>query len=386
MIEKNQNVYSKDNPFKSAIKERFLLNRPGSKKSTFHIVLDLGGSGFTYRVGDSIAVIPENDPSLVEKTLHAMHARGDELVIDKHTGKPLSLYEFFRTKANITEVSKKLVQEICHRQPNSTKKILLEAILAEGARDQWKLYQMNHELWDTLQENSDVVFTPDEIASFLMPLLPRFYSISSAQSEVGEEVHLTVALLNYCTNGHLRRGVCTHYLCDLAPLHEPVIPIYPHPHHGFTLPEDDEAGIIMIGPGTGVAPFRAFMQERIKKGAQGKNWLFFGEWNRNYDFFYQEYWESLVARNQLRQDLAFSRDQDHKVYVQHRLLEQAPEVYKWMEQGAFIFVCGDAHRMAKDVDAALHKIIEEEGNMSTEAAKAYMKAMRTQKRYLRDVY
>lgn len=378
--------YSKDQPFKAAIKERFLLNHPGSKKQTFHLILDLAGSGISYQVGDSIGVMPINDPELVEKTIQAMHATGEEKIVEKQSQLLISLRDFFTRRANITEVSRKLIHEIHARQMDPVKKERLEMLLAEGGRERWKAYQEEHELWDALQENDEVRFTPEEISHLLMPLLPRFYSIASSQMEVEDEVHLTIALLNYCTNGHLRRGVCTHYLCELAPMHQNVVPVYIHPNHGFTLPENMASDLIMIGPGTGIAPFRAFMQERIKTNASGKNWLFFGEWTHDFDFFYQEFWQELVGQKKLCLHTAFSRDQEQKIYVQHRLMEQAADVYAWMQQGAYVYVCGDARRMAKDVEVMLCKIVEKEGKLSEAEAKAYIKKMRVDKQYLRDVY
>ena len=220
----------------------------------------------------------------------------------------------------------------------------------------------------------------------LMPLLPRFYSIASSMKEVSNEVHLTVADLKYISNQHVRRGVCTYYLCELAPMHQEIIPIFVQPHHGFTVPENRDADLIMIGPGTGIAPYRAFMQERMALNATGKNWLFFGECYRAYNYFYEDYWNSLAAQEKLEIDLAFSRDQEHKIYVWHRMLEKAPEIFNWLQNGAYLFVCGDAHRMAKDVDATIHKIVREQGGMDEHAAKNYIKQLKAENRYLRDVY
>ena len=202
---------------------------------------------------------------------------------------------------------------------------------------------------------------------------------------VGNEVHLTVALLKYTHQGIVRTGVCTQYLCEQAPLYESVIPIYVQPHHGFTLPSE-QVPIIMIGPGTGIAPFRAFMQERAAKQASGNNWLFFGECHRTHHFFYESFWTDLIDQGKLRLDAAFSRDQEHKVYVQHRMLEQGSEILNWLDQGAHLYVCGDAQRMAKDVEHALLQIFQMHGNKSEEESKQYLKALRTEKRYLRDVY
>jgi sulfite reductase (NADPH) flavoprotein alpha-component len=219
-----------------------------------------------------------------------------------------------------------------------------------------------------------------------MPLLPRLYSIASAQEVVGNEAHLTVANLSYRTNHHIRRGVCTHYLCDLAPLGEKCVPVYHHPNRGFTLPDDPQAALIMIGPGTGIAPYRGFLQARIAHGHPGRNWLFFGEWNRATDFFYEDEWRAMQNRIPLRIDTAFSRDQEYKIYVQHRMLEQGAELFAWLEEGAYLFVCGDANHMAKDVDGALHQIVEKHGDRTPDDAKAYLKELKAAKRYLRDVY
>lgn len=379
-------IYSKTNPYIATLKERYSLCKPGSQKHTFHAVLDLQGSGITYNVGDSVAVFAEHDPELVKRTLHAMHCVGGELITEKHTGKSLQLKDFLRTKGNITEVSKKLIRELATRQFDPWKKERLNYILAESNKDAWKEYQAHHELYEVLEENPEVQFEYQELCHFLMPLLPRFYSIASSMKEVGEEVHLTISDLKYLSNGRMRYGVCTHYLCDLAPMHKQVIPIYVQPHHGFTIPPSLDASLIMIGPGTGVAPFRAFMQDRMADKAAGKNWLFFGECNQAFDYFYQDYWESLESKGILKVTTAFSRDQEHKIYVQHRMMEHAEEFFQWLQDGAYVFVCGDMHRMAKDVDAALHKIIQEQGKTDENGAKAYVKKLKTEKRYLRDVY
>jgi sulfite reductase (NADPH) flavoprotein alpha-component len=216
-----------------------------------------------------------------------------------------------------------------------------------------------------------------------MPLLPRFYSIASSHKVTPNEIHLTVALVKYEADGNLRHGVATNYLAHIAQMHTPSVPIYLQPNHGFTLPAKHETPIIMIGPGTGVAPFRGFLFERLACQAPGKNWLFFGECNKAHDFFYENDW---IKFNNLRLTTAFSRDQEHKVYVQHKMLEHARELYEWITSGAYLYVCGDAHRMAKDVEATLHQILQEQGKMDEAGAKAFVKQLRTDKRYLRDVY
>lgn len=378
--------YNKSNPFCASIVERYNLCSKDADKSTWHVVLDIKGSGMTYNVGDSIAVFSINDKIVVEKTLKALRASGEEKIVDRHTQQEWILNDFFVKKANLAEVSRKLIQELCHRQTDPKKKERLTFLFSEGQKDALKEYQGSHEVWDALEENREVIFTPQELCNLLMPLLPRFYSIASSMMAVGEQVHLTVSELKYETNGFQRHGVCTHYLCKLAPLDEKVVPIYLQPSHGFTLPADLSTPIIMVGPGTGVAPFRAFLQERLAQGATGLNWLIFGERYRECNFYYEEYWQELVSAGKLRLDTAFSRDQEHKIYVQHRLMEHSAEVYALLQKGAIFYVCGDAHRMAKDVDAALHHIVKKHGGFDDVAAKDYIKLLKSEKRYLRDVY
>ncbi len=379
-------IYTKTNPFLATIKERYPLCKPGSSKYTHHVVLDLKGSEIAHEVGDSIAIFPEHDPILVQRTLKALGMTGAEIILDKHTGESVSLQIFLTKLANITDINRKLLQETALRQNNPKKKEHLQFLIGEENKDALKEYLSKRELWDFLEENNEVVFTPEEISLLIQPMLPRFYSIASSMEAVGEEVHLTVSYVKYTSHNQLRLGVCSHYLCDLAPLNQAVIPVYIQSHRGFTLPTNSSSALIMIGPGTGIAPYRGFMQERMVKGATGKNWLFFGECNRAYDYFYEEFWEKLKAEGKLNIDLAFSRDQEHKIYVQHRMLEQSEKLFQWLEAGAYLFVCGDAHRMAKDVDAVLHQIIQEQGRMDEQAVKAYVKRLRAEKRYLRDVY
>lgn len=382
----NTQQFDKHHPFLASIKERYWLSKGNSQRQTHHVVLDLAGSGLKYQVGDSIAILPVNVPVVVEKTIAAMKASPDCMVNDKRSQKSFTLEAFLSSKANIGDVSRKLVSEIASRQTAHGKKVHLEWLLHEDNREAFKAYLEIHHLWDILDENSEVTFNPQDIADLLMPLLPRYYSIASSQKVVGEEVHLTISRLHYTSNGHERFGVCTYYVCSLAPLNIPDLPVYIQPHHGFTLPTDLATDIIMVGPGTGVAPFRAFMQERIATQSSGRNWLFFGEWRQDSDYFYQDFWEAAEAQGKLKISTAFSRDQEHKIYVQHRMWEAREELYSWLEKGAMLYVCGDAHRMAKDVEATLLRIVETCGNKSEQEAKDYVKKLRTQKKYLRDVY
>lgn len=369
--------FDRNHPFLASIKERELLSKPGSLKSTFHVVLDLKGSEITYQVGDSIAIYPENSLELVETTLKALGSSGNENVIDK-MGVTYTLRHFFTKKANLVEVNRKLFQEIVDRQPNLEKKTHLLTL----QKDELKKYLADRYVWDFLEENREVSFTSQEFISLLMPLLPRFYSIASSQQVVGDEVHLTVAGVKYVSNGHERNGVCSYYLSDIAQYD---VPIYVQSHNGFTLPQQEHTPIIMVGPGTGVAPFRAFMQERFLKNSK-HNWLFFGERKRATDFLYEDFWSHLHSQGALQLDLAFSRDQEHKIYVQHRMEEKSAKLYEWLQNGAHFYVCGDAKQMARDVEETLLQIIQKHGNKDEKGAKEYLKTLRQEKRYLKDVY
>lgn len=379
-------TYTKDRPFIAKIKERYSLCVPGSEKNTQHIVLDLSGSDIHYEVGDSIGVWPSYDPVLIENVLIALKVNGNDTVRDRRTGLDWNLREYLTVKANISDLSKKLLLNIYEKQTNSYKKGELEQLLKEENYYLLKDYLASRDLLDVLREHPETTFTSQELVNLLMPMMPRFYSIASSKKVVGEEVHLTVAFRQFELHQRERVGVCTHFLCNLVPLQEAGVPIYVHPHKGFTLPLDPNASIIMIGPGTGIAPYRAFMQERERCNASGKNWLFFGEWNRRHHFFYEDYWRVLETKGKLRLEVAFSRDQEYKIYVQHRMIEQGSDIFEWLENGAYFYVCGDATRMAKDVDAALYEVVRCSGKFNEEDAKNYIKKLKADKRYLRDVY
>lgn len=386
MMNESKQPYSRINPFIAKIKERKNLSISCCEKKVDHIVIDIKGSGITYNVGDCVGVYPVNDPFLVTRTLDALKAKGDETVTDKRSEDNYPLTSFLKIKANLTDINKRFLEEVALRQTNAQKRKDLEFLLLDENRDSLKEYLYGRHYWDVLVENPEVHFSPQEFSHFLMPLLPRYYSIASSQAVTPDEIHLTVKFLAYEAHGQERKGVCTHYLCNLAPTEEPIVPLFIQPHKGFTLPENSETPIIMVGPGTGVAPFRAFMQERTARGAKGLHWLFFGEWRREQHFLYGDYWVDLETKGDLRVSLAFSRDQDKKVYVQHRLLEHGEEIFGWLEKGANFYVCGDAHGMAKDVEAALIEIVKIHGNIKEDDAKAYIKKLRKDKRYLRDVY
>lgn len=378
--------YNKEKPFLAAIKERYTLTKGPSEKSTHHIVLDLAGSGIRYSVGDTIGIFPIHDPYLVQKILDALNVSGTETIIDKKTEEPWQLTQFLSQRANLTEISRKFLSEVAQRQTHSAKKEQLLALFQPEAKEELKKYLQERELWELLEENPEAHFSPQEFCNLAMPLLPRFYSIASSQITTPNELHLTVAMVEYQHKNNLRRGICSHYLCHMISQGVQAVPIYLQPHHGFTLPENSSSPMIMVGPGTGIAPFRAFMQERIAKNASGPHWLFFGARSRLFDFFYEEEWQEYTNMGKLRLDTAFSRDQTHKIYVQHRMLEAGQELFSWLEQGAFFYVCGDAKQMARDVEAALQQIVQKHGNLSEERGRQYIKELRNQKRYLRDVY
>lgn len=332
-------MFTRKNPFFASLKERYSLCRGGKGKDTTHLVVDISGSEMRYAVGDCLAILPTNDPERVDSLCARFGFTGAEMYQDRRSGTDLSLREYLLSHANLDDSS-------------------LEKTASSVA----------------------------EFCASFRPLMPRFYSIASSQKAVGEEVHLTIGIHRDPSSPLKADGVCTHFLCDLTPLHQRVLPVYLHPHRGFTLPEDPSVPVIMVGPGTGVAPFRGFMQEREALSCSGKNWLFFGEWHRSHHYFYEEFWTGLAASGRLRIDLAFSRDQAEKIYVQNRLLEHGAELFAWLKEGAHFYVCGDAARMAKDVDHALHSLVQKHGGLSEEGAREFVKALRKEKRYLRDVY
>lgn len=359
--------YSKTQPYLAKIKERFQLSLPGSKKDTHHIVIDLEDSGITYAVGDSIAIFPENHPDVVAKTLEILKADPDAVVVDKKTGESFTLLQFLQTKANLRKINKKLADF---------------AECSEMTKEELE----QCEVWDFLESFAKKIPTPQELTELVMPLLPRFYSIASSPLLYPHEIHLTVAPVHYMTRGQLRYGVATDFLCYQTKVNETRFGVYIQPHHGFTLPESLTTDIIMVGPGTGVAPFRAFLQERAALRSEARHWLFFGEWNRSTDFFYEEDWRALSTQIDLQVEGAFSRDQAEKVYVQHLLKNHSKDLFRLLEKGAVFYVCGDAGQMAKDVDHALHEIVRENYSTDEDAVRDYIKKLRAEKRYLRDVY
>ena len=356
------------------------LNREGSAKDTRHVVFDIVEGGLEYEVGDSLGIHPANCPELVDAVIERLGARGSEDV-DCPDGSRRSLREAFTLVCDIGRPSDAAIEVLASRAPDRDHSQRLQA-LAEGYPG---AEPVEADLLDLLIAFPSARPPLQELVSALGRLEPRLYSIASSPKAVRGAVHLTVAALRYEKRGRKRKGVASTFLAERAPPGAEV-PVFVQKSHGFGLPEQDDAPIIMIGPGTGVAPFRAFLQERRARGAAGRNWLFFGDQRAAQDFLYEEEFEAYHRDGLLtRLDTAFSRDQDERFYVQHRMREHAAELWAWMQEGAHLFICGAA-AMAKDVDAALVAIIARQGRMSAGAARAHLGALAGERRYLRDVY
>ena len=375
--ELRQATFGKSHPFPARLLKNLPLNRPGSAKEVRHYEIALGGSGLTYEVGDALGVMPHNCDALVLEILAALGATGDEPVVLEKAVVPLRLA--LAQNFELGKPTSELVAEIAKRAPA----VEFAPLLAPDKTDELKKWLHGRDVLDLL------LLAPKGISiAELLPLLrklsPRLYSISSSPKAHPGEMHLTVSAVRYEAHRRARKGVASTFLADRA---GDVVKIFVQPSHGFRPPANGDAPMIMVGPGTGIAPFRAFLEERLATGANGKNWLFFGDQKRATDFLYEE---QLVAWQRSgfldRLDLAFSRDQAEKIYVQTRMLENAAELWSWLEEGGHFYVCGDASRMAKDVDEALHKIIENAGAKSADDAKAYVEKMKAEKRYQRDVY
>jgi sulfite reductase (NADPH) flavoprotein alpha-component len=373
-------AYSRKNPFPGRLLVNRRLNSPDSEKDTRHFEILLDGSGLSYEVGDSMAVYPTNDPDLVAEVLEALDAKGDEEIAGNR-GEPTTLREALLRDYGITQTTPKFLKAITERA--SAAPLLTELLRPTRKRD-LDIYLWGMEVIDFLIGHPSVKFEPQEFVALLPKLQPRLYSIASSLRICPGAVHFIVDVVKYTSHGRTRKGVCSTFLADRCS--DSPAPIYPTASK-FRLPEDRDAPIIMVGPGTGVAPFRAFLQERQAIGARGKTWLFFGSQREKSDFFYKEDFEQFMADGFLtRLDTAFSRDQAHKIYVQDRMVGASDELWKWLEEGAHFYVCGDAKRMAKDVDAALRQIVQHQGGKSVEEASEYVEKLKNDKRYKRDVY
>lgn len=379
-------VYDKSNPFPASLVERRRLSKEGSEKETFHFVIDIAGSGMKYEVGDWLGLYPTNDPGAIDLLLHTLGFSGNEEIVLPKLEQPVTLRQALLHHLSLCDPSRKFLEWLRERVTSPIERDRLEWLVDPKHAAELKEYLDSRDWTDLAVEFRSANFSAQEYADHLKRLMPRLYSIASSPLLYPEEVHLTIVILRIEAHERKRNGVASAYLAERAMLKNEKIPVFIS-HSPFSLPEDYSTDIIMVGAGTGVAPFRAFVQEYAHRGAAGRKWLIFGEQRRSFNYLYEEEWEQRMNEKHLTHlHLAFSRDQAHKVYVQDRILENASELWSWLNNGAFFYVCGDAKRMAKDVDLALHKVIEQEGKMTPEAAAEYVKQMKKQKRYQKDVY
>ncbi|MBB5352679.1 sulfite reductase (NADPH) flavoprotein alpha-component [Haloferula luteola] len=378
-LDQSEEGYSKKRPFPSAILQNFNLNQGGAKE-THHIAFSLEGSGLSYEVGDALGLVPENDPAVVDEILSNLGFNTDTDV-PLPNGKEASLREALLKYYDIGTLNKSIIQKWQPRSGSPYLRSLVEA-------DDKKAYEdfcWGRDLIDLVVDHPADFSDGEDFVGILKKLQPRLYSIASSPNAHPGEVHLCVGIVRYESHGRKRGGICTTFLADRAKGATPGV--FVHSNKAFRLPTDIETPVIMCGPGTGIAPFRAFLEERKLQGAKGGNWLFFGNPHQTSDFLYQDELEAYVKDGTLdRLDLAWSRDQKEKVYVQNLMEQQGEELWKWLQKGAAFYVCGDASRMAKDVDQALHAVVAQHGGMSDEQAAEFVNQLKKDKRYQRDVY
>ncbi|MHA6686954.1 assimilatory sulfite reductase (NADPH) flavoprotein subunit [Mesorhizobium sp. A556] len=372
-------AFNKKNPFAATVIDNLVLTGSGSSKETRHIELSLAGSGLTYEPGDALGMMPRNDPALVEALLDALSLAADAPLSIKE--RATTLGEALVDTLEITAATPRFLDHWAGLSEAGELQALRGAENAEAHRT----FLRDHHIIDVVRRYPVAGIEPQAFAAGLRPLQPRLYSIASSLSTAPDEAHLTVSTVRYDLHGEPREGVASgHFAKRAAP--DAAIPVYIQANSHFRLPDDDKP-IIMIGAGTGVAPYRAFLQEREARGASGKSWLFFGERNFDSDFLYQTEWQELLKDGVLsRMSVAFSRDATTKTYIQHRLAEQARDVYAWLEEGAHVYVCGDGARLAPDVHSALAAIVEQQGARSSAAAGDYLATLKNDHRYQIDVY
>ncbi len=374
-------VYSRKNPFPAAMLVNARLSAPEAERDTRHIALDLAGSGLTYEAGDVLGVVPENCPEEVEELLNALGYRGDEGV-EANGGVMLGVREALLRRWDLGAPGRPFLEMWAER----VKDVNLRRLLQPESGQDLDAFLSGRRLIDFVVGHPEHGLAPEELGEVLTALKPRLYSISSSPRAHPGEVHLTVAVVSYEAHGRRRQGVCSTFLAKRG-AGEETVSIFTQAAKHFKLPRDPAVPVIMCGPGTGIAPFRAFLEEREAAAAQGPNWLFFGNPRASTGFFYRDQLERWLSGGLLtRLDVAWSRDQAEKLYVQHRMLERGRELWRWIDEGAHFYVCGDARRMAKDVESTLRRIVCEQGAMSAPAAAAYLETMKKEKRYQKDVY
>ncbi len=375
-----KSAYGRANPFPAEVLENLKLTGRGSGKDIRHLELSLEGSGLSFEPGDSLSVVARNHDEVVFELMEAAGLNSDEIVSTPRGDLPLE--DALRHDYEITTVTPPFLKAWAELAENEA----LDRLLEPDNADQLTDYRWGRQIIDVLQEFPVAGLEAEQFVGMLRKLQPRDYSIASSYNANPDEVHLTVAAVRYHSYGRNRYGVASTFLSDQVEPGE-TVPVYVQRNKNFRLPDDPATPIIMIGPGTGIAPFRAFVEEREYQGAEGRNWLFFGDQHFRTDFLYQTEWQRWLRDGVLtRMDVAFSRDTAEKVYVQHRLLEHGRDIYAWLQEGANLYVCGDAERMAPDVHAALERIVAEQGGLSRDKAGEYMKTLQREKRYQRDVY
>lgn len=368
--------FSKKNPYMATVLEKVKITGRDSDKEVFHLELSLEGSGITYEPGDSVGIFTKNPESLVNQIIEKTGFNPDQIV-DIKVGE-VSLFDALTFHLEITILTFDIIKKYFERTKN---KDLEKLINDDRLLDE---YLYGHDVLDLL-EDFPFDWNINKFVEILRPLPARLYSISSSMESVGEEVHATVSVVRYERKNRLRTGACSSHLADNIEIDDQ-IPIYIEKNPSFKLPANGSK-IIMVGAGTGIAPYRAFMQERESKGIEGKSWLFFGDRRFNADFLYQVEWQKLLKSKHLeKMEVAFSRDQEEKIYVQHKLLENQKEIFGWIEEGAYFYLCGDMKNMAKDVNKTLLQIIQNEGGISEEKAAEYIKKLKREKRFQSDVY
>ncbi|MEM6389025.1 MAG: sulfite reductase subunit alpha [Pseudomonadota bacterium] len=370
--------YNRKNPYVSTMVDNRVLSGPKSAKEIRHMAFDLGDSGLSYEAGDALGVMPVNAPDLVDGFLKRLDVAADAAV----AGHDVPIGEALSKALEIRTPSRELLRGIEAIAGHDE----LTHVMSNGDKEALEAFLWGKDTLDILNLNADIKLDPDQLVSWLKPLQHRAYSISSSPKAHPGEVHLTVAAVRWMYENRPHIGVCSTFLADHVP-EGASAGIFMSPNKSFRVPEDNTVPMVMVGPGTGIAPFRAFLEERRERGATGTNWLFFGDQHRESDFIYQDEIGEMSASGVLgRLDLAFSRDQAEKIYVQHRMAENGKDLYAMLQEGGHFYVCGDATRMAKDVDAALHEVVAAHGGISDDAAVDYVNTLKREKRYVRDVY
>ncbi|WP_438491576.1 assimilatory sulfite reductase (NADPH) flavoprotein subunit [Paenibacillus sp. IHBB 3054] len=380
--ESPDSAYSRNHPFHAEVLENLNLNGRGSDRETRHLELSLAGSNLSFEPGDSLGVYPENHPQLVADIIAAMGWNSNESVPLNKKGEEGTLREALLRHYEITVLTKPLLEQAAQLTASAG----LHALLAPDHQQELKAYIQGRDLLDLVQDFAPWEVPARSFVTILRKLPARLYSIASSYNANPDEVHFTVRAVRYESHGRDRYGVCSVHCAERVQPGD-TLPIYIQNNPNFKLPANSEVPVIMIGPGTGVAPFRSFLEEREEQGASGRTWLFYGDRHFVTDFLYQTDWQRMLKDGVLNKlDVAFSRDTEEKVYVQHRILEQSRELYAWLQEGAHVYVCGDEKHMAHDVHSALVTVIQRESGLSPEEAAAYLERMQQEQRYQRDVY